>query len=193
MKEKQKDVLDTDDMNAVGEDYLNDLEYSSWRKTEESTPGPRLPNKSKLAFILLGVGVVVVVILAILLIPRGHNDTSAIQIRALEARLKQVEDKITGLEGVDKRLSQIEEQSKELATLRQRLDNLQTSSTSKIARPPEKVKEARYHKVQAGDTLYSISHRYGLTVEELRRLNKLAPGAVIHPDQKLMVSTGTGS
>ena len=52
-----------------------------------------------------------------------------------------------------------------------------------------KPAKSRYHLVRSGDTLWSISRRYGLTIEELRRLNKLEPGAVIYPDQKLLLNT----
>jgi len=39
----------------------------------------------------------------------------------------------------------------------------------------------RYHLVKQGETLYGISHRYGLTVDELRRLNNLNADDVISP------------
>jgi uncharacterized protein (TIGR00159 family) len=45
--------------------------------------------------------------------------------------------------------------------------------------------ETRYHLVRSGETLWGISRRYGVTVEELRRLNQLEPGAVIYPGQKI--------
>ncbi len=47
--------------------------------------------------------------------------------------------------------------------------------------------ENQYHQVQAGDTLYSISKKYDLTVEELLKMNQMTPGSVIVPGQKLMV------
>ncbi len=48
---------------------------------------------------------------------------------------------------------------------------------------------SRYHLVRSGDTLWGIGRRYGLTVEELRRLNQLEPGTAIYPDQKLSLGT----
>lgn len=49
-----------------------------------------------------------------------------------------------------------------------------------------------YHTVRSGETLWGISRRYGLTVEELRTLNKLSPGVTIYPDQRLLVAGANG-
>jgi len=49
----------------------------------------------------------------------------------------------------------------------------------------------RYHTVSSGETLYSISRRYGLTVKKVRRLNQLDPGDVIFRGQRLLVSKGS--
>jgi LysM repeat protein len=57
----------------------------------------------------------------------------------------------------------------------------QTKSSTKIAQPT-------YHEVKPKETLYQISRRYGLTVDALLKLNRLAPDAVIHPGQKLIVA-----
>ena len=46
----------------------------------------------------------------------------------------------------------------------------------------------KFHQVQAGDTLYGISRRYDLTVDQLRSYNNLAPNAAIYPGQKLKLS-----
>ena len=43
------------------------------------------------------------------------------------------------------------------------------------------------HVVTAGDTLYSISRSYGLTVKELLQYNNLTEGATIYPNQRLSV------
>jgi cell division protein FtsB len=56
---------------------------------------------------------------------------------------------------------------------------------------PPAVKKAaakKTHTVAAGETLFSISRRYNLSVDELRSINKLTDGAVIHVGQTLTVS-----
>lgn len=44
------------------------------------------------------------------------------------------------------------------------------------------------HQVREGESLYSISRQYSISVEELRRLNDLLPADVIVPFQKLYVN-----
>ena len=46
---------------------------------------------------------------------------------------------------------------------------------------------ARYHTVQKGETLYRISLRYGIPVEQLKEINRFS-GNTIKPGQKLRVS-----
>jgi membrane-bound lytic murein transglycosylase D len=46
----------------------------------------------------------------------------------------------------------------------------------------------RYHTVQQGETLYNISRIHGLTVEEIKVINRLSDSAVIYPGQKILIS-----
>lgn len=47
----------------------------------------------------------------------------------------------------------------------------------------------RYYVVQRGQNLYRISLVSQLSVEELRKLNRLKPGEAIYPGQRLLIST----
>jgi LysM repeat protein len=60
------------------------------------------------------------------------------------------------------------------------------ASKKTTASPIPKTK-IKYHQVKAGETLYSISKQYGLTVEELLKLNRMEAGSVIVTGQKLIV------
>ena len=44
------------------------------------------------------------------------------------------------------------------------------------------------HEVQDGDSLWSISRRYGMSLDVLRRINQLGARAVVRPGQKLKLS-----
>jgi murein DD-endopeptidase MepM/ murein hydrolase activator NlpD len=48
--------------------------------------------------------------------------------------------------------------------------------------------EIRYHKVVAGETLYGIARRRGLTVDELCKLNHLSKDVKVRPGQLLRYS-----
>ena len=46
---------------------------------------------------------------------------------------------------------------------------------------------AKYHTVKPGETLYSIAKKYNLTVDDLKRRNKITV-STIHPGDKLRIS-----
>jgi LysM repeat protein len=58
--------------------------------------------------------------------------------------------------------------------------------------PPkvEKETKGRIHVVQKGETVYGIGRRYGLSVEQVLKLNNLTLKDPIKPGQKLVVSSG---
>ena len=131
-----------------------------------------------------------------------------------KTRIKQLEDRIVKLEAVEYRLTQIWERVESFDRFKDRLDKVEVSLSKtenlvknldrlpkKIAdkTPPEienslpskilpKIAQQRYHTVTSGETLFSISQRYGLPIEKIRLLNKLTDESVIHPGQRLLVS-----
>ncbi|WP_457607336.1 LysM peptidoglycan-binding domain-containing protein [Nitratifractor sp.] len=70
---------------------------------------------------------------------------------------------------------------------------------SKAKKTAKKVKEAKktkkqsavYHTVKHGDVLWRIAKKYGVTVREIRKLNKLSRRSVIHSGQKLLIKPGS--
>ena len=60
------------------------------------------------------------------------------------------------------------------------------SAPAEAARAPIKSKaRTTWHTVSSGDSLYKIATANGLSVDDLRRLNKLTKTSVIHPGNKL--------
>ena len=49
----------------------------------------------------------------------------------------------------------------------------------------------RYHEVRPGESLYWIAQQYGVSLDELCRLNYITPKQLIHPGQKLLVAPGS--
>lgn len=162
---------------------------------------------------IIGVGAGVLAFLVILLMLIPGEGTSDKPMAALEARLGVIEQRLADLEKLRDDLTQAVEQGKKLDAYNQRLDRMESTlaqrmlqlsessseaqkktasrpvSSSPPAKPAStKTKPARYYEVRQGDTLYSIGRAHGLSVEELRQLNRLPSGDVIQPGQKLLVS-----
>lgn len=53
--------------------------------------------------------------------------------------------------------------------------------------------ERRIHRVRSGESLWSISRRYGMTVPQLARMNHVSTQAVLQPGQRLQVAGSGGS
>jgi membrane-bound lytic murein transglycosylase D len=61
------------------------------------------------------------------------------------------------------------------------------SETSAPVRPKAKQPRQRYHTVQQGDTLWTISQRYGLPLNHLKKANNIR-GNEIKPGQRLIIT-----
>jgi LysM repeat protein len=141
----------------------------------------------------LPLGIRVLVLIALFLSCYGCQKRDyAEAVDAIEARLTMIEQRITQLEKMEQRISAYEFQLKALRESIARLDNRVTD----ILEAPQTIKgqstsqgRAGYYLVHRGDSLYGIAQEYGLTVEELRRLNNLTKGHVIYPGQKLLVNS----
>jgi membrane-bound lytic murein transglycosylase D len=53
--------------------------------------------------------------------------------------------------------------------------------------------ERRIHRVRSGESLWSISRRYGMTVAQLARMNHISTKALLQPGQRLQVAGSSGS
>jgi LysM repeat protein len=75
----------------------------------------------------------------------------------------------------------------QLAT--QKVSPVAESKTSPFNPPATKPRHSKqYHTVKRGETLYSISKQYGISVDEIRHINNLRPNKPIQTDQKLLVN-----
>jgi len=118
----------------------------------------------------------------------------------LQSKIASLEEKITGLE---KQMADLQGNSvtggpdpslvHRVEALSQKVEELgkkaQLTTESKAKPAPPRATSKRYHTVQKGETLSKISKRYGVTLEELCKLNGLSRSQPVRTGQKLLVST----
>ena len=152
--------------------------------------------------ILLGILLIVVFAFGIFYFlgkrPRG-DELSLLQSKVidleqknaqLEKQLGEIQDKISTITPAPDLIQRME-------ALAQKVDALekQKQSASEVKGKPSTPSkpavstEKQYHTVQKGETLYRISKQYGISVEELRKLNNLSEDQPIYTGQKLRISS----
>jgi LysM repeat protein len=191
-------------------DYANEDEsIKHSRKQDDSKPQRRT--------IVLWGGVILLLIVLVALLFGGNDEVATEKPNAIDARVDQIEERLRALEGIDARIAKLEEREKALTqsiaranssgqTLAGRVDKLNrevnglqkrsASLAAKTGTPPAVQPEAvsgsegRYHVVRAGDSLYRIAQKYGMSVGDLRRLNNISAKQAIYPGQKILVAEG---
>ena len=201
--------------SAPEEDYVDDEDNLHWNEKKGKFRSRLFKMPEEIPYSWFAVGFLLLILLFILIFPIGKADISEKQFLAMEARLKNLEDRIAKFEGVDEKITRIWERAQDFEQFKVRFDRSETSlllrmdnltkgmdrlqkemtelkpakaKVSKTAKTAGGNANKQLHTVSSGETLYSISRRYGLTVEKIRQMNKLAEGAAIHPGQKLLVS-----
>ena len=161
-------------------------------------------------YIAAGV-VAIVVILGFTLFGSGsQNEALSEEMALLSKRLDDIEFRIgnleqatsgdTGLTGLRNDTENLAQQFKDLQTkvgqsLNQINDKIAAleknqkpeAKPAPAASKPAKAPVPKIHVVKAGETLYQISRKYGLTVDQLKQLNKLGQDMTIRPGQELVV------
>jgi LysM repeat protein len=103
----------------------------------------------------------------------------------------ELEQSVSKLNATGESLTQrMDELSDRVAQLQKAAVTEQAKSEAPVRvqkKPPVKT-ETVYHQVQAGETLYRIAKKYGISLAELCRLNQISAGQAIKPGQKLLVS-----
>jgi len=186
--------LQVDDETTDGRDYR------SRRGRAESSAGRLLP-----AFLIVLLAIVLVLGISYFLTkrPAGGDKALLSKMTALEEKIASLEKQMgelqskSGTPGPDPSLAQrVDVLSQKVATLeKQKTPALEKQKApamepkGKPAPPKAAVTaEKRYHTVQKGETLYRISKKYGIRVEEIRKLNNLSGSQSLKTGQKLLVS-----
>ena len=161
-----------------------------------------------------GAGILILSVVLALFLGSGGN-VSTDDLAAIEAKIDLLGQRLTRLEGLENKLARLEKQGKSLKqsiaktdrsgkSQAKRLDKLTKSidalqkkmaALAAKAKAPSTIKKkrasavkGRYHQVSAGESFYRIAQKYGITVDELLRLNNLKKTQAIYPGQKLLVA-----
>jgi len=175
-------------------------------------PGPPPPaGRRPLPVIALVVGCAVLLGLVVFLLLWRPGTRADKDLEPLQSRLETLEQRMKRLEGRGKDLTKLEGQIQGLrGDLKGRMDRLETmvdqlgKGLAEVQQEGQQKPVAsegagtaqvpRYHVVRSGESLYRVGRRYGISVEELCRLNNIGSRRVIHPGQRLIVGfTGSPS
>jgi LysM repeat protein len=149
--------------------------------------------------LLLGLGAAILILFMILIL-RGSGKQD---MKPLETRLDQVENKLAMIDGNFRKVEALENELKSLQQAQARLEA--TGKTiddrlDKLAKQVEKVQastaapsatahaKTQVHEVRPGDTLYGIAGKYGITLDQILRLNNLSRNATLRPGQKILIA-----
>lgn len=204
---------------TVDDDDFEEDAYPIWEKQKTFSITDALLRKIEIPLVVMAVALVGVIAL-FFLSTAGQKDTiDGSRVVMLEQKLAAMEDRLLKIEGLHVTTEAVGEQKKALDSLQLKVSKLETAVAARmdqlasdlsaltkktasappaapVARQEAPAKPAaekiRHHQVQAGDTLFSIGQRYGVTVEELMRLNNLSRGKTIYPGQQLIVGSSGG-
>ena len=211
----------------------NDISEEDFQEETDSDPGVRDSKKSlpvsTLLLAVIGAALVVVVMVTVWFWERPQGQRPAKQIKLLEHRIGELENRLARLTGINERVMTLESHGQKFMNAVDRLDRFETAITLRMdivakelaglqqtaegkSQPPNQPrsgeaamqqlpaskppapstaptadKDPEFHTVSAGETLYSISRRYGLSVDELLAANGLDTDATIYPGQQLKI------
>lgn len=212
----QNDDDRMDRFKGVSNDVDDNEQFSLFKEKKKVKFGTNSPKISeKIPLSKLGIGFLILLILLLLLFARNKMARFENRLNALEDRVKSVEEKGQKLDAMRYGMAQIGEQSQSVEQLKTRFDRsektltarmdqiskefgklkqqvlkagVRKTTSSKTVKISERTLKNRYHVVKSGETLYTIGRRYGVTVKQLQKINKLSGGSVIHPGQKLKIN-----
>lgn len=149
--------------------------------------------------LLLGLGAVILILLLVLLFRgSGKQDLTPLQSRLdqLERRTALLDEHGKRLEALDNQIKSLQQNQSRLEgavkSIAERLDRVSKQMEKPSAQAPAQKEPAQaktqIHEVRPGDTLFGIASKYGITLDQLLRLNNLKKNAAIQPGQKLLVS-----
>ena len=154
------------------------------------------------------VGIIVIVILLVIFLSGPKDVVDSRQLQSLETKIQQLEKKLASIGVIDQALDRLGKQEKKLNLIGERFDRFNSTVTTQIdqiikelgvlhqksSQTPQPVKidqketTPNFHLVRPEETLWGISRRYGLTLDQLRSYNNIGAEATIQPGQRLKLT-----
>ncbi len=181
------------DKNEAAQEFMkevvDDLGYTpKGEKNQRSTksidpkPGPGF---------LIPAGIVILLLIAIIaFFFTNRTDNSKEDLAAIQSGLNRLEERLAHLDGLEERVVRLETEGKKLLQSVHDITARNAKTYKEKPSPPKKKPspiKKRYHTVRAGDSLYSIAKKYGISTDKLCRLNRITPKKPLQPGQKLLV------
>jgi LysM repeat protein len=153
-------------------------------------------------------GIIVIVILLVIFLSGPKDVVDSRQLQSLETKIQQLEKKLASIGVIDQALDRLGKQEEKLNLISERFDRFNSTVTTQIdqiikelgvlhqksSQTPQPVKidqketTPNFHLVRPEETLWGISRRYGLTLDQLRSYNNIGAEATIQPGQRLKLT-----
>ncbi|MFH1102665.1 MAG: LysM peptidoglycan-binding domain-containing protein [Pseudomonadota bacterium] len=210
---KEDDDLSRIKIESEREEFQKEIDFQS-KEPQRKKPGWfKIPEEMPIG--LIAIVIAAIAVLFILFIPNTRKGGESKKLAILEQKMIQLEDRMVRIEGIEKKIpaGDASDFEKKAEQLKNRMERIETSlsmltkqveekqtglkpktptETPQKATPekpipkPAQVSE-KYHTVETGETLYSISRKYEIKPDELLKINNLPNDSKIYPGQKLLV------
>jgi len=110
------------------------------------------------------------------------------KITSLERQITDLQEKLGAATPDPALLQRVDALAQKVETLGKKQPTTESKAKPSAPQKPAVSTEKKYHTVQKGETLYRVSKKYGISVEEIRKLNNLSEGQPLRSGQKLLVS-----
>ena len=106
---------------------------------------------------------------------------------SLSIKYETLANRINKLERSIDRLSRKLDSYKKKSSSIVKKPSVKTSKKKETKKTVSKKKQSIFHTVKKGDTLYSLSKKYGISIKQLEKINHLPKNANIYPGDNLLV------
>ncbi len=182
-------------------------QYDAYSALEDRKTG----RKAVYFYVAAGLGLLILVLAFVIFGNGSDRQALAKRMETLEKRLDDMEFRLANLvqSAAGNDLDSLHKANQDLGRrfdalerkLEGRLNQINTALTRLQKKPPPAPPKpaapsvqapakpkTRLHTVQKGETLYQISRKYGLSVDNLRKLNGIDQDFKIYPGQKIKVT-----